>query len=676
MQYQTGFYTISSYKKKIVLLSFLFLTGVFVNGQFSDADSLIKQVNYLSAKGDKIKIISSDSAFFYYNRAIRIIDKSDDEIKNNKDILRKKIDVLSKAGVILQQQNKFFLSTDYFKKALSYAKEVDEDSLTAICDFNLAEINLENGKYSTALACYSNALKIYKEMEDEDGVFWSHIGMAIVYRECGNPGSSKHHYNKALDIAKETGDDYYNAVVYNNLGNLYMQTGDYDKAINSLLTSLDFCNKTGEEQNISDVLDSIGEFYLKYKDYKRALDYFERSMVIAENINDNYRLLARYANMAKTYIALNDKENSLKYISKTIELVNLVGDKSRLAEVLVIISEYFSKNRDYENTLTYLNRALSAAEEIGDTVGLASAKQEMAEIYFKTGEADKALEFANTVQSVSSEKNIPDSYAKSSLLISKILEQKGDLKGALINFKKYSEIKDSLINRDRIKVIEDTEAKYNFARLQNEKLTARNNALQAESEIRERNVILAILTLLVILVLIVLMKFYLKKKKEAEEQEGNQLKLNRKIDLLQSQIDTKNRELTSKAMMISQNNKVLEEISVAIDNCFEGGVNERNELRKLKNLLENSYQERGWDDFLKHFEEVHPDFYKRLAEKCPDLTSGELKICAFLKMNLNTKEISQITNQTTKSIEVARTRIRKKLNIEHNGNLYSAVQNI
>ena len=71
-----------------------------------------------------------------------------------------------------------------------------------------------------------------------------------------------------------------------------------------------------------------------------------------------------------------------------------------------------------------------------------------------------------------------------------------------------------------------------------------------------------------------------------------------------------------------------------------------------------------WTEFETHFTKVHPDFYARLNQQFPDLTPNEKKLCAFLKLNLSTKEISAITYQSVNSIMVSRTRLRKKLNIQ------------
>jgi len=64
-------------------------------------------------------------------------------------------------------------------------------------------------------------------------------------------------------------------------------------------------------------------------------------------------------------------------------------------------------------------------------------------------------------------------------------------------------------------------------------------------------------------------------------------------------------------------------------------------------------------------------FYKELHKAHPDLTPNEIKICAFIRLNMSTKEISAITHQTVKTINMARFRLRKKLNIDRDENLLS-----
>jgi DNA-binding CsgD family transcriptional regulator len=80
--------------------------------------------------------------------------------------------------------------------------------------------------------------------------------------------------------------------------------------------------------------------------------------------------------------------------------------------------------------------------------------------------------------------------------------------------------------------------------------------------------------------------------------------------------------------------------------------------------LRSSQDKHLWQEFEAHFTRVHSDFYQKLQEKYPNLTANEKKLCAFLRLNMSTKDISAITYQSINSITVARSRLRKKLNIE------------
>ncbi len=85
--------------------------------------------------------------------------------------------------------------------------------------------------------------------------------------------------------------------------------------------------------------------------------------------------------------------------------------------------------------------------------------------------------------------------------------------------------------------------------------------------------------------------------------------------------------------------------------------------------LEASSKGDFWKEFELRFQEVHSDFYHKLNELFPNLTPNELKLCAFLRLNMSTKDIAAITFLSINSINIARHRLRKKLNIDQDENL-------
>ena len=85
--------------------------------------------------------------------------------------------------------------------------------------------------------------------------------------------------------------------------------------------------------------------------------------------------------------------------------------------------------------------------------------------------------------------------------------------------------------------------------------------------------------------------------------------------------------------------------------------------------LDNSTSKDTWDEFEVRFKEVHANFYNRLSNEFPDLTAQELRLCAFLRLNMTNKEIAAITYQSLDSLKTARYRLRKKLGLDRDENL-------
>ena len=83
-----------------------------------------------------------------------------------------------------------------------------------------------------------------------------------------------------------------------------------------------------------------------------------------------------------------------------------------------------------------------------------------------------------------------------------------------------------------------------------------------------------------------------------------------------------------------------------------------------------------WDDFNKRFKAVNQDFYSKLAHKFPTLTANELKICALIKLNFTSKEMAHLLGISTGSVDKARYRLRKKLDIERDTNLTSYISTL
>lgn len=138
-------------------------------------------------------------------------------------------------------------------------------------------------------------------------------------------------------------------------------------------------------------------------------------------------------------------------------------------------------------------------------------------------------------------------------------------------------------------------------------------------------------------------------------------------DKLQTEINYKNQELGSTTMHLLQRGKVLSKIKEELTAENQKTLDTKKVIR-LINEVERG--EDDWDRFAVHFDHVHSNFLSVLKEKFPALTGNELKLCAFLKMNLSSKEIADLMSISLKAVEVGRYRLRKKLQISTEVNLH------
>jgi len=149
-------------------------------------------------------------------------------------------------------------------------------------------------------------------------------------------------------------------------------------------------------------------------------------------------------------------------------------------------------------------------------------------------------------------------------------------------------------------------------------------------------------------------------------------------DNLQVEINHKNSQLATSTMAIIAKNELLSEIKTEMENFKEelGYRLPKKYYSKILHLIDqNISSENDWKSFETLFDQAHENFFKRLKTAYPDLTPGDLKLCAYLRMNLTTKEIVQLLNISIRGVEVHRYRLRKRLNLDSNQNLVEFMMN-
>ena len=185
-----------------------------------------------------------------------------------------------------------------------------------------------------------------------------------------------------------------------------------------------------------------------------------------------------------------------------------------------------------------------------------------------------------------------------------------------------------------------------------------------------------------LIALILLFFYFFKKVNTKHETEKSKLIQDKEIseakveellnEKLQSEINFKNKELALSTMHIVQKNETLTKLREELDNIVQNSkdVDTKKQIKKVTSILSDDQRlEDDWDSFAFHFDQVHTDFLRRLKEKYPQLSPKDMKLCAYLRMNMTTKDIAPLLNISVRGVEISRYRLRKKMELDPEINL-------
>lgn len=156
-----------------------------------------------------------------------------------------------------------------------------------------------------------------------------------------------------------------------------------------------------------------------------------------------------------------------------------------------------------------------------------------------------------------------------------------------------------------------------------------------------------------------------KRKLEIKEFERKQEMINIENEKLQQDVESKSRELAVSTMSMIKKNQFLSKI--------KDDLKKVTDLQKIKNVIKtidrNLNNEDDWKFFEEAFNNADKEFLKKIKTAHPNLTNNDLKLCAYLRLNLSSKDIAPLLNISLRSVEIKRYRLRKKMNLSHNEGL-------
>lgn len=161
---------------------------------------------------------------------------------------------------------------------------------------------------------------------------------------------------------------------------------------------------------------------------------------------------------------------------------------------------------------------------------------------------------------------------------------------------------------------------------------------------------------------------------EIQELENEKQLMKLRNEQLSQDVDSKNRELAVSTMSLNSKNELLAFIKEDLKKTTESGASDVKSV--ISTINKNITEEDSWSVFKEAFDNADKDFLKRIKQAHPTLTPNDLRLCAYLRLNLSSKEVAPLFNISVRSVEIKRYRLRKKMDLSHEQGLVEYIMEV
>lgn len=557
-----------------------------------------------------------------------------------------------------------------------------------------------NNKTNDSLALYhfNEVLHAAKQRKDFDLQAETYKRIGVIYRWKANYNLSLQNHQLALQLYKNLENPEGIALVQNNIANVHSNLGNYTLALDYMLKSLKYWEVTNNHQLIGTISNNVGIIFLLQKDHQGALSYFFKSITMMDSLNNQPRVASASNNIGTTFQELEDYNKAHFYYQKALTIYKKLEDDYGIARVLHNLGEFYRITKKYDKALLHLEQALEIRKQLDTNYGIASTMIEMGEVYRYLKNYEQAELFLIQGKELAQQIGRLDKVQTALGFLAKLYYNQGQYEKAYQSQLLFSQLSDSLLNAESIRRTTLMNANYQFQQKSDSLQQVQNQEKEVfnsrQTQYHWWITLLAMSVLISLLTISILINRQKSKRKQSIQsielqkikQQLLQEKLQRKEiqeEVLQQQLkedqqtqsqlqlnlENKDFELTRQALYLLQKQQLLDKIGEEIKEIAKSGAKPiQDRLKGLVRMIrKESNTVEKWQNFTQTFEMAHPGFFHRLQQRFPELTDYDLKLSALLRLGFDSRELALILNITTDSVRKARTRLRKKLQLQEEG---------
>ena len=453
-----------------------------------------------------------------------------------------------------------------------------------------------------------------------------------------------------LEIYTKEGDNAMLQKTKAHLSRLCLRVGEYHKAYSNAISVLEMNAELQDETSLREayiVLEQVVYFY--HKDYAMAMEYNSHVTAGYEGRDQAYQTV-RALNTHFVYQESINQIDSL--VNRAVEICSEYGFNDLLVNLYLNMSMYKLQQQDATASAHYL----ALVKEL-----IANFKEEG---YYYAALGFYNLNTGNVRQSILDLKrsvkllDSPDFNSKnvhSYFLLQDIYHSQGLYAEAYSALMKFAEIYTNQNSASNVVELSMLINELELERAEEEaQLMEERHKLEQEKGRMMLYFLIFALVIIVGIVALIYSRYRLERKNRELQRRQAEQDINYKNEIIKIQRLQQYQE---------QNN--LEELVGVLNNAVNIMDNRemRGELRRIIRQMQQRASGEDWKEVETTLVGMNDIFFENLLKEFPNLTKNERKLCTLIHMNLSTKEIANITHQSTGSINVARSRLRQKFGL-------------
>ena len=495
-----------------------------------------------------------------------------------------------------------------------------------------------------------------------------------------NTQKAENYYLKALQEATLNTDSIQTARILSQLGILSEIKSDYSKAVDFHLKSLSINNKLKDSFNIAVNYHNIAMIMRFQKDYELSKSYFEKAIEIRKTFDNPIYLGISYNMLGIIYRMEGDYDTALQYYQKAFKIFNSKNNIENLIIVYGNLATLYDFRKEYKKSIDINLKAIPYYKELNNKVALSTRYTNIARSYENLAMHKTAIKYLDSAIAIEKEQGFLEDLAANYLYRSNNYYKLKRYKEAVHDYQDYKFVNDSVFNDKKTKEITTRFLQLDFEKqkaLDSIQFSATQKRLEFinETEKNKKNTYFILLIGSLLMGAITLSNYRNKRILSKTKLEKEQLE----SELLKQKLEATEREaqrvVNGKSISLTHKKNLLSQIKHLVKKHDSSSIFK--DLNLLTFELEQQAKTETLDYVLDdNLKKLHVEFEKKLINTYPELTKTEREICSLIRAKMSIKDVANIKGVSSASVQSARYRIRKKMNLQKGEELHQFIQNL